>query len=259
MLNNQKPFRLITIPVSHYCEKARWALDYLKIPYVEEPHMPPFHRLATSKAGGKSAPVLVTENANFTDSTDILKFLDSIAASDAKLYPTDSQQRQQVEELEELFDEKLAPAIRTWAYFYIVDNSKIIKQKWTQNVPFVEKILFPLVYPSMRSVVKKAYDVNAESAAQSYQEIENIFEKVNELLADGRNNLIGDKISAADFTFASLAAPILQPPQHPIKSSNPGELPVEMLSKIKQLQQTAAGAFALNLYENWRRQRNYEL
>ncbi len=248
MLNNQKPFRLITIPVSHYCEKVRWALDYLKLPYVEEAHMPPLHRLATTKFGGKSAPVLVTENENFTDSTDILKYLDSIVSNDAKLYPTNSEQRQQVEELEELFDEKLAPAIRTWAYFYIVDNSKIIKPKWTQGIPSLEKFLFPVIYPAMRSVVKKAYDVNAESATQSYQEINSVFEKVNELLADGCNYLVGDKISAADFAFASLAAPILQPPQHPIKSSDSEQLPAEFVSKMKELRETAAGKFVFNLY-----------
>ena len=39
--------RLITIPVSHYCEKTRWALKRLQIPFVEERHMPPFHRFAT--------------------------------------------------------------------------------------------------------------------------------------------------------------------------------------------------------------------
>lgn len=251
-MQNQKQLRLITIPVSHYCEKVRWALDYLKLPYVEEAHMPPLHRFATSKAGGKSAPVLVTEDRNFTDSTDILKYVDSIVSSEEKLYPTNSEQRQQVEELEELFDEKLAPAVRTWAYFYIVDKSKILQPKWCQGVPFYEKLLFSVVYPAMRSVVKKAYDVNPESAAQSYQEIENVFEKVNELLADGRNYLVGDKMSAADITFASLAAPILQPSQHPIKSSDSQKLPAEMLSKIREFRKTAAGKFALDLYENWR-------
>ena len=31
--------RLITIPISHYCEKARWALEWSQIPYVEEKHL----------------------------------------------------------------------------------------------------------------------------------------------------------------------------------------------------------------------------
>ncbi|MGB3755092.1 MAG: glutathione S-transferase family protein [Rivularia sp. (in: cyanobacteria)] len=247
-MQTQKPFRLITIPVSHYCEKVRWALDYLKLAYVEEPHMPPFYKFATTKAGGGTVPVLVTEDENFTDSTDILKYLDSLVLNDAKLYPINSEQRQQVEELEELFDEKLGTAVRSWAYFYIIDNSKIIQPKWTQNVPSVEKFLFPVIYPAMRSLVIKKYDVNAESATQYYQQIDNVFAKVNELLADGRKYLIGDKISAADFAFASLAAPILQPPEHPIKSSDSQELPTQMLSAMKELRETAAGKFVLNLY-----------
>jgi glutathione S-transferase len=252
MLNNQKPFRLITIPVSHYCEKVRWALDYLKLPYVEEPHMPPFYKIATTKAGGETVPVLVTKDGNFTDSTDILKYLDSIVSSNAKIYSTHPEQHQQIEELEELFDEQLGTAVRSWAYFYIIDNSQIVQPKWTQNVPFFEKLLFPVIFPPMRSLVKKKYDVNAESAAQYHEQIENVFEKVNELLADGRNYLVGDKISAADISFASLAAPILQPPQHPIKSSDSEKLPAEFLSKIKKLQETAAGDFVLRLYKTER-------
>ncbi len=33
--SQEKPLRLITIPISHYCEKARWALTKLKLPYIE--------------------------------------------------------------------------------------------------------------------------------------------------------------------------------------------------------------------------------
>lgn len=252
MLNNQKPFRLITIPVSHYCEKVRWALDYLKLPYVEEPHMPPFHRFATTKFGGKTVPVLVTNDGKFTDSTDILKYLDSIVANDAKIYSINPEQRQQIEELEEFFDDELATAIRQWGYFNAIDRKDIIQQKWCQGVPFLEKLLFPVVYPPMRSVVKKKYHANAESAAQAYEKIKSIFAKVNSLLADGSNYLVKDKISAADISFASLAAPILQPPQHPNNTSSSQQLPAKMLAEIKEIQETAAGDFALNLYRNWR-------
>jgi glutathione S-transferase len=57
-------FRLITIPISHYSEKARWAMDYLKIPFQEVAHMPPFHRGATKKYQGTSVPVLVTDDGD---------------------------------------------------------------------------------------------------------------------------------------------------------------------------------------------------
>lgn len=103
-------FRLITFPVSHYCEKARWALTRLNIPYVEERHAPLFHRLATGRVGGKSVPVLIADAGVFTDSRDILKYLDSIAPDDARLYPSDSSLLKQVEELEALFNAQLGTA-----------------------------------------------------------------------------------------------------------------------------------------------------
>ena len=54
------PARLITIPISHYCEKARWALDRAAIAYREERHVQIIHRVASRRAGGGgTVPVLV--------------------------------------------------------------------------------------------------------------------------------------------------------------------------------------------------------
>jgi glutathione S-transferase len=53
--------RLVTIPISHYCEKARWALERAGLAYREEPHVQRIHRLAARRAGGgATVPVLVT-------------------------------------------------------------------------------------------------------------------------------------------------------------------------------------------------------
>ena len=53
--------RLITIPISHYCEKVRWALERAGMAYREERHVQGVHRLAARRAGGGiTLPVLVT-------------------------------------------------------------------------------------------------------------------------------------------------------------------------------------------------------
>jgi len=44
--------RLITLPISHYCEKARWTLERAGIAYGEERHVPLIHRIAARPAGG---------------------------------------------------------------------------------------------------------------------------------------------------------------------------------------------------------------
>ena len=43
--------RLITIPISHFCEKARWALELAGLPYREEPHLQVIHSVHTWWAG----------------------------------------------------------------------------------------------------------------------------------------------------------------------------------------------------------------
>ncbi|WP_248277715.1 glutathione S-transferase family protein [Brasilonema sp. UFV-L1] len=250
LTSNKKPFRLITLPISHYCEKVRWALTKLKLPYIEEPHMPPFHLLATGRVGGKSTPVMIIEDGALTDSTDILQYLDKLAPDNAKLYSTDSDSRQQVEQLEDLFDEQLGPATRRWAYFHFMNNSKLMKRIWSNGVPFIERALFPVVFPTVRSIVQQKLNITPESSAQAYEQINSIFEQVSELLADGRTYLVGNNFSAADLTFAALAAPVVRPPEHPMSSASLEELPSKLISEIKKFRETPAGAFALRLYHD---------
>ncbi|NEQ23826.1 MAG: glutathione S-transferase, partial [Microcoleus sp. SIO2G3] len=180
--SKEKSTRLITFAVSHYCEKARWALERLSIPFIEEPHVPGFHWLFTLPTGGKSVPVLLTEAKTFTNSKDILLYLDTIAPTTHKLYPADTNLRREVENLEKLFDTVLGVSVRRWCYFYLLNNPKLMRSLWCQGVPPVENRLFPIVFPQMRSLARKGYNITADSATSSLNQIRRLFEKVNKLL-----------------------------------------------------------------------------
>jgi glutathione S-transferase len=240
--------RLITIPVSHYCEKVRWALTRLQIPFVEERHMPPFHRLATRKVGGESVPVLVMESHALIDSAEILKYLDLIAPAELKLYPNDLTERQQVEDLVKLFDSVLAPAVRQWFYFYAFSQARIIQPLWCEGVPWYERIFFPLVFRRMRSIVFEMYNINAESAKAAHQCICQIFETVENLLADGQIYLVGERFSAADLTFATLAAAVVLPDNYGVKPPVLSNLPSALAANIEVFRETIVGKLVLNLY-----------
>lgn len=114
-----KSTHLIAFAYSHYCEKARWALERFSIPFTEKRHVPGFHWLFTRPNGATSVPVLLTEAGTFTDSTDILHYLDAIAPVSHRLYPADPKLRREVENLENLFDTILGVAVRNWTYFYL--------------------------------------------------------------------------------------------------------------------------------------------
>lgn len=49
---------LITIPISHFCEKARWALDHAGLSYREHGYPPAVHRLAVRRQGSGTATAL---------------------------------------------------------------------------------------------------------------------------------------------------------------------------------------------------------
>jgi len=252
-----QPCRLITIAISHYCEKARWALDQLEIPYIEEPHAPLFHRLATRRRGGKqTVPLLVSGTKTFTDSTDILQYLDTLSL-DKKLYPTELELRRQVDKLEDLFDTQLGPATRRWAYSYLFDNSPLILRLWQQGAPPVERILLPIIFPLIGRLVRQRFELSATSAETAYNQIKQVFDLVNQQLADGRSYLVGDRFSAADLTFAALAAPALRPENYGpktyrIEKLRLEDLPQAMVNQLQELRQTPAGAYALRLFREER-------
>jgi glutathione S-transferase len=248
-----KNFRLITIPISHYSEKARWALEYLQIPFQELAHMPPFYRQATKKYGGTSVPVLVTNTGAATDSTDILRYLDRLYPE--QLYPIDPQLQLLGTELEILFNLKLGVHTRRWGYSYAL-TPELIYPRWTLGVPIWEKLLFPILFPKIRSKVQELFDITETSAAESYREVQIIFDRVTNVLSDGRKYLLGDRFSAIDITFAALAAPIIQPPEHPISPTPLELLPAQMQTDIRKSQATPAGEFGLRMYAQHRHTRS---
>lgn len=245
------PAVLITIPLSHYCEKARWALDRVALPYREEPHAPLLHRLATKRNAGGSVPILAHGSSCFTDSTDILRHADSVSGRDL-LYPRDTALRAQVEDLEERFDTELGPHARRWAYAQLLSQRKLIRSVWSSGVPRLEASLLPLITPVVRRLVREAYKITPESAQRSFEGVRGIFAEVDEHLVDGRPFLAGDRFTAADLTFAALAAPVLFPAE--CRAAYPAleAMPASTREAVLRMRDTGAGRFALRLFSQER-------
>jgi glutathione S-transferase len=242
---NPPSYELITIPISHYCEKVRWALDHLGVAYVERPHMPPFHRSATKKHGGGAVPVLVTDIGPIQDSNAILRFLDH--RYPGQLYPLNAAARARASELETLFDDVVGVHTRKWGYSYIL-TPELVRAPWTHGVPFWERWLFPLIFSKLESRVRTMIAITPTSAAESYAQLQMAFAEVERTLADGRKYLLGEQFSAADITFAALAAPLLMPPNHHVPPTPLQNLPNRMVTEVDAARGTVAGKFGLRLY-----------
>ena len=251
MRENTDTAVLITVPLSHYCEKARWGLDRLALSYREEPHAPLLHRLATRRNDGGSVPVLVHGSCRFIDSTDILVHADAACGGDL-LYPRDAALRREVDALEEQFDTKLGPHTRRWVYQQLLPHTKLIRSLWSREAPPLEASLFPVITPLVRGLVRAAYRITPESAQRSLDRVRDVFMDVDRHLDDGRRFLIGNRFTAADLTFAALAAPVLFPVECRAVLPTLDAIPIPMREEVLRFRNTVAGRFALRLFSQER-------
>jgi glutathione S-transferase len=238
--------RLITIPISHYCEKARWALECAEIPYREEPHLQGIHWAHVWRAGcGRTAPVLVTDDGPLTESSHILHWVD--AGSDLDLYPD-----AEAAALEAHFDAELGPHGRRWMYHRIFDRPELVRAYGLTGVPGWERAALPPLLPLFKRLLSRYLDVNDASAAESRERVRAVFDEVGERLADGRRYLVGDRFTAADLTFAALAAAVLVPSRYGVPVPPLEALPEPFAGEVRTLREHPAGRFALRLYDQER-------
>ena len=191
--------RLITIPISHYCEKARWALDRAGIAYREEAHFQGFHYLATFRlARTRYVPILVVPGTVLTDSTQILEWLNANAPDDTRrLYPIDPAEKARAVAWEEYFDEVFGPAGRLFMYANTLGSW--ISRCATAGREFRSgsRGSSHSSFRWFRRLIVRRLKIDAASIESSVQRVEEAFEKVGRELEDGRRFLVGDRFGAA--------------------------------------------------------------
>ena len=250
----KRPNQLITIPISHFCEKARWALEWCEIPYIEKPHLQGFHFLSAYRfAKTDSVPILVCKDGVLKDSTEILKWADANALETRKLFPSDPALRRDIEAFEDFLDEGLGVSTRLWMYTYLFDELPlIIRYTAKHGVPRHERMLLPLVFPILRKGLEGLLAMTERSRDESQRDVDAVFNQVAQKLSDGRNYLFGDQFTAADLTFAALAAAVLIPENYGAPLPQLSELPAEMAEQIQKWRAHPAGQFAARLYRDQR-------
>jgi glutathione S-transferase len=89
--------------------------------------------------------------------------------------------------------------------------------------------------------------ITPENGAAALEKIKAAFDEVAALLADGRPYLTGASFTAADLSFASLAAPALGQP-YACAPALDADTPAAMREQLEELRAHPAGRFALRLW-----------
>ena len=253
--------QLTGIAFSHYVEKARWALDRFAVPYQDRRVLPFFHFAAVYRVhGGKlgrkdkastrfSTPVLRTDDGRILcDSAEIVRYVsDRYAPAGQHLYPTT-----EVSELEHAFHDELGPYTRRAAYGMFFSAPELLKDVARHNVSGLQASAFNALYPVVKTGLSRALGVDPARVQRAIDKTLREFERVSARLADGRPYLVGDRFSAADLTFASLAAPAVVQPEYSSWLPPVEALPSDVAARARALRETPAGAFVMRLFRDER-------
>src|SRR5881394_2355455 len=196
--------RLVTIPISHYCEKARWALERAEIPYREERHVQCVHVLYAKRAGGGlTVPVLVTPDGVLGESEDILHWVDARTPPEFRLFPEDPAQLAEVETISRRLDAELGPKGRRLIYVHMLQDKRLLLDVNNTGVPRWEDRFLRTGFGLVLPIVRRRLAITPGVEVSDEQDVFRELDWVAELLSDGRPYLSGERFGAADLTFGA--------------------------------------------------------
>jgi glutathione S-transferase len=245
--------RLITIPISHYCEKARWALERAGMPYREERHVQGIHQVVAKRAGGGvTVPVLVTPERAIGESHEILDWVDRRTPPEHRLFPEEPGARREVDRLCRRFDEELGPTGRRLMYVHMLAQRKLALRFNNTGVPAWEDRTIRYGWPLIARFIRRELGIHPGIEIDDEAAVWRELDHVAELLADGRSYLCGERFGAADLTFAALSAPMLVPPEYGVPLPQPDVLSRPLAALVKRAREHPAGRYALSLFAEQR-------
>lgn len=212
------------IEISHYSEKARWALAWKGVEHRRRSPVPGAHipvALWLTRGAHYTFPVLRLDGRNIGDSTAIVAALEE-RFPDPHLYPAEIADRRRALELEDHFDEELGPAIRQLAWHEFGRDRESFEALMRQTAPGpLRRFAAPTAAYARAYTALRFRAGDAGAAERNRATVLAALDRLERELGDGKY-LVGDSFSVADLTAASLFYPLVRPPEGPIPAEQAG-------------------------------------
>lgn len=204
--------------ISHYCEKARWAFDYLDVPHHVQVLAPGAHvQLARQHGLRRGAlPFLLTDAGPVQGSADVVTWAERAAPADGPVLSTDAT-RDTIADIEQRLDDVVG--VHTRRHFYseaILTQPTAVRSIFMRRQPLLQRLKLFAAWGTICKLMARGMDLGPAQREDSRDILEREFDWLDGLLADGRPYLAGDAFSRADIAAASLLAPAVRPPDHPL-------------------------------------------
>lgn len=205
---------LYTFTVSHFCEKARWALDLSGAPYQEKLLLPGLHLWTTRRLAAQSTvPILVHDKRVIQGSSAILDHIQAYWPSTPLPHGTAYSTTRGALEAE--FDRALGHSTQRLLYAALSADREEITRLWCDHGPSWAPTFYGLAFPFVDAVVKRMYHTtDTVAVAEAHQQLGQCLDHVESLL-QRTPYLAGDRPGREDLVMASFLAPLDFPEEHP--------------------------------------------
>ncbi|MCR9159567.1 MAG: glutathione S-transferase family protein [Nannocystaceae bacterium] len=252
---------LLTIPFSHYNERARWAMQHHGLAAHERRYLPMLHfrpvrdavpeaqRVADKTGSGLSTPVLVLDDGTvLTDSTRIVRWADETHGDETRtLYP--AALREQIVAFEQPLHDDIGRDTRFLAYWFLLDDGPAFAELVRHNVGLWQRAAFTLGSPLAKAGMRKRFGLTQPRYEKVRARIEAAVAELSATLGD-REYFFGDRFTAADLTAATMLSPALLP--LPGYGARIPEIRGPYGELRDQLAATAVGRHARRMFERHR-------
>jgi glutathione S-transferase len=242
------------IPISHYSEKVRWALDHKRVPHRRRAAPPGAHialALWLTRGAGNTFPILELDGERFADSTAAIAALER-RHPEHPLYPTDPGERQRGLDLEDLFDEELGPHARLLPLHEMHGEPALLGDFAARSAPPALARAKPLLGVYARFYTGARFGVDDDKAAAlARAKIVTAIERIEAELAAGDGlHLVGERFSVADLTAASLLYLVVLPAGGPLPPDLPQ--PPRLAAFREELRARPGGRWVEETYQRYR-------
>ncbi|MDH5229386.1 MAG: glutathione S-transferase [Gammaproteobacteria bacterium] len=235
---------------SHYCEKARWTLDYKGVKFKVKNLVPGPHISQVRKIAKKTYVPVLHHNHQYIQGSDrIIDYLDELSTENS-LTPSAADEAQQARQWEKFAETEIGVPLRLLLYFYLLDEKSKLIGFLAKPGPWYGALFLNLAYKRLSKIMRSTMQINCENAVQAKQQISDALEKIATHLQTHRF-LAGDQFSRADMAVCSLLSPMLW--GYELQAYGEKYFP-EALKEIQQVYRTSPTIqWVADCYESYRR------
>jgi len=242
--------RLYTFVISHFSEKARWALDLAGVPYEEEYLLPGPHLFTVRRlAKASTVPLLVHDGTAIQGSSAIIDYAEQRLGG-RSLTPAEPAAAARAWAIEALADHAFGLGIQRIVYASLLGHREVVIDLWAQRGASYARPLLRLLFPLLRIGVRRAYGVRPDRVVRAKDRLRRAMDETDRELRD-RPYLLGDAPCRADVTVAALLAPLFRPAGH--VTDWPREVPPDFSDFVHELEGRPTCALVHRMYREHRR------